>query len=338
MFSFPTTRMLKEAKDTHALKRQGIDQTPPRTGMVILTFFLVFLVSMLAQSILLSFFQVGSILSSDVFREMIASPPQSYSEVMSYVAALLSSFPDWFMVVQLFSTAVTIAACLFYCRVMEKRSWVSLGFTKKGAALEYAVGLGIGLILFGAAVAFCCATGQLTLSVTPSPAVGMILLYFLGFMVQGMSEEILCRSYLMVSMQNGCPLWVAILTNALIFTLLHLGNPGVTPLALINLMLFGIFASLYTLRRGSIWGIGAIHTVWNFAQGNIFGISVSGLSGNPSLLTATTSEGGALIHGGAFGMEGGLGVTIVLVIGCAVMLLMKTKKIEIVTLTPIPTT
>lgn len=331
MFSFPTTRMLKEAKDAHALKHSGVDQAQPRTGMVILAFFLVFLVSMLAQSVILSFFQIGAILSSDVFREMVASPPESYSEIMAYVAALLSSFPDWLMAVQLFSTAVTIAACLFYCRAIEKRSWVSLGFAKKGAVLEYVAGLGIGLALFGGAVAFCCATGQLTLSVTPSPAVGMIILYFFGFVVQGMSEEILCRSYLMVSMQNGCPLWVAVLTNALIFTALHIANPGVTPLALVNLTLFGIFASLYTLRRGSIWGIGAIHTVWNFAQGNIFGISVSGLSGSPSLLTATVSEGGALIHGGAFGMEGGLGVTIVLLVGCVVMMIVKTKKREIVT-------
>ena len=167
-----------------------------------------------------------------------------------------------------------------------------------------------------------------------APAVGMIILYFLGYMVQGMSEEILCRGYLMVSMQRGCPLWVAVLTNSLLFTVLHLGNPGITPLALLNLALFGIFASLYTLRRGSLWGIGAIHTIWNFAQGNIFGISVSGLSGSPSIMTATTAEGGSLVHGGAFGMEGGLGVTAVLLIGCAVLLLIKTKKSEITALEP----
>ncbi len=330
MFHFPKTHMLREADIAAEQKRLRTGKNLPHPAMEVLIFLLVFLAATLIQLMIVTPFQVVAMLSSDAFKEMLQSPPTSYSEIMDATSALLNSFPDWIMAVQLFATVGTITACFVYCRVIEKRSWISLGFTKQGAVGEYAAGLGIGLALFGGAVALGVATGNLSLSVNPAPAVGMILLYFLGYMVQGMSEEILCRGYLLVSMQRGCPLWVAILTNSLIFAVLHMGNPGVTPLALINLLLFGIFASLYTLRRGSLWGIGAIHTVWNFAQGNIFGISVSGMSGNPSLLTATTSEGGALIHGGAFGMEGGLAVTIVLTVGCVVMMAMKTKKSEVV--------
>lgn len=329
MFNFPLTRMLKSARDSAQETYLRTNKTPPKPLWEVLIFLLVFLVGGMLQGVILTPFQVAAMLSSDAYASILASPPASLDELLNAAYALLNVFPDWFMAVQLFSTAGTIVACLLYCRAIEKRSWLSLGFVKKGAVGEYAAGLGIGLALFGGAVAFCVVTGNLTLSVNPTPAVGMIVLYFLGYLIQGMSEEILCRSYLMVSMQRGCPLWVAVLTNALLFTALHLANPGVTPLALLNLLLFGIFASLYTLRRGSIWGIGAIHAVWNFAQGNIFGISVSGMSGNPSILTATTSEGGAIIHGGAFGMEGGLGVTIVLAIGCLLLMVMKTKKSEI---------
>ena len=189
--------------------------------------------------------------------------------------------------------------------------------------------MGAGLVLLMLAVGLCLMTGKLTITATENPAVGVILLYLLGFLIQGMSEEILCRGCLMMSLAQGCPTWVAVLINALIFTILHTGNPGITPIALVNLTLFGLFASLYTLRRGSLWGIGALHALWNFAQGNIFGIQVSGLTGCPSLLTATVREGGALIHGGAFGIEGGLAATFVLVVGVIVCLLMKTKKSEI---------
>ncbi|MBQ9779748.1 MAG: CPBP family intramembrane metalloprotease [Clostridia bacterium] len=334
MLHFPKTNMLHEADAAAEQKYLRTGKTPPHPAVEVLLFLLVFLAATMIQSIIITPFQLVAMMTGDTFKNILLYPPTSYQETMEMVTALLSSFPDWFMVVQLLATSGTIAACFVYCRAFEKRSWVSLGFTKKGAVAEYAAGLGIGLALFGSAVAICVGTGHLTLSINSAPAIGMIFLYFLGYMIQGMSEEILCRGYLMVSMQRGCPLWVAVLTNALIFTVLHLGNPGVTPLALLNLTLFGIFASLYTLRRGSLWGIGAIHTIWNFAQGNIFGISVSGLSGSPSVLTATASEGGALIHGGSFGMEGGLGVTIVLVIGCAVMLVMKTKKSEISSLEP----
>lgn len=301
MLHLPQTRMLRDSQRTARDKVTIRDNPALHAGVTLLVWLTVFLVGLLMQKLM---------------QMLVFWISPSLKETHS-------------LMVQLFSTAATIAVCCLYCRFAEKRSLLSLGFVKKGFAVEYAAGLGIGLVLFGVAVALCVATGNLTLSVNTAPAVGMIFLYFLGYTVQGMSEEILCRGYLMVSLQRGCPLWMAVLTNALIFTILHLGNPGVTPLALVNLTLFGIFASLYTLRRGSIWGISAIHTTWNFAQGNIFGIQVSGLTGNPSLLTATVSEDGNLIHGGAFGMEGGLAVTVVLAVGCGVMMVIKTKKSEI---------
>jgi membrane protease YdiL (CAAX protease family) len=120
-------------------------------------------------------------------------------------------------------------------------------------------------------------------------------------------------------------------TNALLFSLLHLGNPGVTVIALVNIFLFGLFASLLTLRRGSIWMVGALHSMWNFAQGNLFGIPVSGLVGCPSPLVTEMGEGKwqALVGGGAFGLEGGLAVTAVLAVACAIVLFSSTKKAEI---------
>lgn len=329
MIRFPKTNMLHEASVAAEQKSLRTGKPLPKPIIEVLLCMLVFGVGTAIQATIITPFQVIAMLTGDSFESILTSPPAGIEDAMNMVTAMLSSFPDWFMAVQLFSTAAVIVACFFYGRVIEKRSWVSLGFTKRGAIGEYAAGLGIGFVLFGGAVAFCAVTGNLSLSFNSAPAVGLIILYFLGYMVQGMSEEILCRGCIMVSMQKSGRLWVAVLTNTLIFAGLHLGNPGVTPLAMVNLALFGLFASLYTLRRGSLWGIGAIHSIWNFAQGNIFGISVSGLSGNPSIMTATASEGGALIHGGAFGMEGGLGVTIVLVVGCAALLLVKTKKSEL---------
>ena len=172
-------------------------------------------------------------------------------------------------------------------------------------------------------------TGRLSLSLNAAPAWDMIILYFPGFLVQGFSEEVLCRSYLMVTLARKWPLPVAIFMNTAIFMLMHMSNPGLNLLAMVNIMLFGTFASLYTLRRGSIWGIAAIHGIWNFAQGNIFGISVSGISGSPSILQTTLSENGSFIHGGAFGMEGGFAVTIVLTLGCIALIMGSTKKSEI---------
>ena len=236
------------------------------------------------------------------------------------------------LIIQLFATVATVAGVLLYCLLAERRSLLSLGFTGRGMALEYAVGLMGGLMMFGGAVLLCVLTGTVTVTLSEeTPSMGLLLLFFLGFLIQGMSEEILCRSYLMVSLSRGFPLWLCAVINALLFALLHLGNTGISAIALVNIFLFGLFASFLTLRRGSIWMAGALHSMWNFAQGNLFGIPVSGIRGTPSPLASTLQEGvwQELINGGTFGLEGGLAVTAVLAIACAVVLFVPTKKSEI---------
>ena len=230
------------------------------------------------------------------------------------------------------ATSVTVAVVLLYCLFVEKRSLYSLGFTRRGALLEYGAGLLGGLVMFGICVSVCVISGTLTLSVSPSlPSWSILLLFFVGFLIQGLSEELLCRSYLMVSLSRGLPLWACAVANALVFSLLHLANPGISVIAILNIFLFGLFASILTLRRGSIWMAAGLHSMWNFAQGNLFGIPVSGMGGIASPLHAHMAEGGwqTLINGGVFGLEGGLAVTVVLTVCCAILLFLPTKKSEI---------
>jgi len=122
---------------------------------------------------------------------------------------------------------------------------------------------------------------------------------------------------------------VAVILNALFFAALHLGNSGISALAFVNLTLFGVFASVYFIKRGNIWGIGAIHSIWNFVQGNFYGIKVSGMESSCSVFASAMTEGRDLIHGGAFGLEGGLAVTLVLVAG-TLFLLTKPAKDAVV--------
>ena len=139
-------------------------------------------------------------------------------------------------------------------------------------------------------------------------------------MLQGMSEEVLCRGYLMVSIGRRYSMWVAILSNSLIFAALHLLNDGISVLALINLVLYGVFASLYFIERGSIWGVAAFHSVWNLVQGNFWGLRVSGIVTECSVFQSTIADNRNIINGGDFGPEGGLAVTIVLAVGICALL------------------
>ena len=252
--------------------------------------------------------------------------------VITGIAVLLvpTISPTASMLVQLFATVSTVAAVLVYCLCFEKRDLTSLGVIPRGILPEYAIGLVAGVLLFGGAVGIGVLAGSM--SVAPAaepPSVWLLLLFLVGYLIQGGSEELMCRSYLMVSLSRGWPVWAAVVSNAGMFALLHIFNPGISVIALLNIFLFGVLASLLALKRGSIWMVAALHSAWNFAQGNLFGIPVSGLTGSPSPLTATLSDGLTWVSGGDFGIEGGLAATAVLLLGCGIVLLLPTKSREV---------
>ncbi len=233
----------------------------------------------------------------------------------------------------LFMTAGGVAAVILWVRFFERRALVTLGFVRRRAVGDYLAGLVLGVLLFGCAVGLCVLGGVAEVRVTaPAPSWGLPALFFVGFLIQGLSEELLCRSLLMVSLSRRWPLWACAVANAGAFALLHLPNPGVTLVALVNIFLFGLFASLLTLRLGSIWMVAAIHSLWNFAQGNLFGIPVSGITGMPAPLTttlATDTPRHTLLSGGTFGIEGGLAATVVLVVAIAAVIILPTRRDEV---------
>lgn len=231
-----------------------------------------------------------------------------------------------YTIVMLFSTIAMTLLTMLFCKLIQKRKMTTLGFVKKGILKEYGLGLIIGFVIFSLAILFCVVTGSLELSgISSTFAILPFILFFVGYMIQGMAEEVLCRGYLMVSIGRRYPMWVAVLLNSLFFAALHLGNAGMSVLAFINLTLFGVFASVYFIKRGSIWGIGAIHSIWNFVQGNFYGVKVSGMETSCTVFESLVVESKTLINGGDFGLEGGLAVTLVLVIGTVILLLSPAK-------------
>ena len=319
---FPDTYMLREAK---AARTRVL-----RPVVTVLIVILVFAIAAAAESLILTPCTMVWMFSDDAVIGAINEAGSSLAsgDLAAYINDLsdvinnvMTNQPAWLLLVQLFMTAAVIVAVLVYALKIEKRSAASLGLHKRGLLPEYAVGLLAGAVLFSGAVGVCVLSGSLTLTAETNINVPLLLLFFVGFLIQGFSEELLCRGLLMVSLTRGNHKWVCVTISSLFFAVLHLGNPGITLLAFLNLTLFGVFASLYTLRRGSLWGIAALHSIWNFVQGNLFGISVSGSSAMPSIFRSVLADGkgNALFNGGAFGLEGGIGV----------LLFMPTKRSEI---------
>ncbi len=245
-------------------------------------------------------------------------------------AILLEIIEDnaaWINLFSLYATIVIIAATFIYCIKFEKRRPFTMGFVRKGAFTEYLSGLAIGFLMFAAVYGIVLISGEAKFAeFNFDISYSTLLIFLIGFVIQGASEEILLRGYFFVTTAANTNVLLAVISSSALFGALHIANSGFTFLAFFNLFLFGVFAAFYFLRRGSIWGICAVHTIWNFAQGNIFGCNVSGMPLENSLIVTETANG--VWSGGEFGPEGGLAVTVVFLIGIAVLTLMPNKNID----------
>lgn len=223
---------------------------------------------------------------------------------------------EWYMATELICRSTHILLGLLLCVFFQKRKPASMGFTRKKAIPQYLIGLAAGFIIFSAAVLIAVAAGAATIEVNHEPFstivyIGMIA----GWVFQGMAEEVLCRGYFLVSLQRRLSVPASVIISSLAFAAIHLMNPGMTAFAFVNLTLFGIFASVVFFRTGNIWLIGAIHSIWNFVQGNFYGINVSGNVTNATILKTVFVPAKEFINGGDFGLEGGLAVSVVLIVG-----------------------
>lgn len=297
----------------------------------ILIFLAVFLITAIVSSLPSVVYETAAQLNNE---EMIATAMAysageiSMDEYTQTITQFLTSGAG--LLVQLFSTGISTILTLVFCRFIEKRRISTVGFRKKGFLAEYLVGMLIGVLMFSVSVGICLVTGALEFrGVVQNMNVLMIVLCFVGFLIQGMSEEVTFRGYFMVSVSRRSHIAVAIALSSIAFGLAHIMNSSVTFFAVANITLFGVFEALYIIKRGSLWGACGIHSLWNFVQGNLYGISVSGMSKMDSVMEMAPVQSKTLMNGGDFGLEGGLAVTIVLVISIIAITLTKTNKNEL---------
>lgn len=292
----------------------------------LLVFVAVFLVASIAQGFATVPMQLVMLFSDKAYMAAVASGDVAKLTEASMEVTQRLMESDGYMIGMLFSDIVMMLMVFLFCRFIQKRKLRTLGFIKKGMLKEYGLGMLLGFAFFSVCVLLGVLFGGLKIEgISPEFSIGIFVAYLLGYMVQGMTEEVLCRGYFLGSYARRYPVYAAVLANSLLFASLHLLNSGISVLAFINITLFGIFASIYFIRRGSIWGIGAFHSIWNLVQGNFYGIKVSGTPVGNTLFTTQAIAGKSLWNGGDFGMEGSLICTIVLTCGIIFLYTRKNK-------------
>ncbi len=212
-----------------------------------------------------------------------------------------------------------IAIIFLWVKFIERRPIRSLGFPKQTVLTTYLRGFGFAILLMSLYVVFALILGVYSLDHFRFNGFSFmvwlpVLITLPGWMLQGASEEILTRGWFFQAASKKHVLTGIILSSTL-FAMLHLANNGITWLSWCNLVLYGLFAVFYALKTENLWAVCGFHSAWNWVQGNIFGIAVSGndLLGG-SLMSPGAAKGPDLLTGGAFGAEGSLIVSGLLIV------------------------
>ena len=242
-------------------------------------------------------------------------------------ATLMEVFGHYYIFFQLGSFFIMALLVFLWVKFREKRAFSSLGFFKEGWLKELGRGFLIGAVQFSLVVVLLLVTG------TGSLKFGQVNLQSLIFVLaiipfwilQGGTEELVTRGWLFPAVSAKSNIFIGILISSALFGALHLFNPGVTVLPIVNIILDGIFACFLMLKYDNMWVLAGMHGAWNFVQGNVYGIQVSGQGANASVFNYTSQTSIDWLSGGAFGAEGSIFASIVL-IGCIVYLYWSLKK------------
>lgn len=242
--------------------------------------------------------------------------------ILAYVAAyllagevrdLMPRAGAWYGSFFLFQLLAFLGSFKIMTRVFEQKPLgvVGLAFHPYWGK-ELCVGLGIGGIMIvsvGGAEALLAlaryARNPLPARVELAYGSGM----FLVLLISATNEELVFRGYPFQKLVESLGPPGAVAVSSACFGLAHLGNSHHTWISTVNTMLVGVPLSIAYLRTRSLWMPVGIHFAWNYVQGFVFGLPVSGFTFPTTLLNARV-HGGEWLTGSAYGPEGGLLCTI----------------------------
>jgi len=220
-------------------------------------------------------------------------------------------------------SAVVFAAYLAGRRWIEGHSPPEL--VGKGRVAEFAAGLGLGIALFSSVMGLLWIVGDYRPAGHGS-ASGLATAVLIALMV-GISEETLVRGFVFRIVEIAGGTWIGVLVSSALFGAGHAFNPGATVLSSIAIALeAGVLLAAAYVVTGRLWFPMGLHMGWNFTEGSLFGMSVSGHDTAPGLF-AGTLKGPVIITGGAFGPEASI-LAVAVCLSVALLLLWSSVQLH----------
>lgn len=209
--------------------------------------------------------------------------------------------------------------------LIERRNPAEIGLGLQRFGIDWLKGAGVGAAYLCVSVGILALLGGYRIGgvafVGQSLAGGLLLHFFVGVF-----EETLFRGILFRFLEEGLGSWTALTITALFFGLSHLSNPGATIWSAMAIALeAGVTIGAVYMATRSLWVAMGFHTAWNFLQGAIFGVAVSGNAAPTASVFKPIIQGNQWLTGGAFGIEASV-IALVLGLGLGIYFMIQAVR------------
>jgi len=194
---------------------------------------------------------------------------------------------------------------------------------REHAGRDLMLGLGGGALLFSLITAIAALVGVYDIVGLGSTRSILYALVMFGI-IPGVLEELLFRGILFRHLEDFGGSWFALALTSALFGVAHIFNPNATLFSSFAIAVEAgiLLGGAYMLTR-SLWAPIGLHAAWNFTQGQVFDVPVSGIDGT-GLVEAKLS-GPELLSGGTFGLEASV-IALVIATGAGLWLVVRAVR------------
>jgi len=211
----------------------------------------------------------------------------------------------------------------------DRRSFRTLGlWNYPGFARELAMGAALGSATVTAGAILLLASGRLVIvtwtdnwkETTVAAATGFLLVA-----IAASWEEILFRGYPFQRLIESLSPVASVAIFSTFFGLMHKSNPDATPLSVANTVIAGTFFAVAYLKTRGLWLPLGFHIAWNYVQGCLFSLPVSGIRMyRPAAILEWRLP--VWLSGGGYGLEGSVVTTLLL--AALTLWLVRTRRVS----------
>lgn len=247
--------------------------------------------------------------------------------ITAVIALFLRNSPQFagnfwvtFTVPVLVSAILALALNWLCGYLLESLPFRALGFSLVGNWLKDSVlGVLIGGVTIMLAALLAMIFGGLSFQINYTADTNQILTTLGGalivFIIGAVNEEAIFRGFLLQTMSRAHLVWGGVILTSFLFASGHFYNDNFSLFAWFNTFLAGVWFAVAYLKTRNLWFPAAIHFAWNWFQGAVLGINVSGIKElTAAPILQAVDQGPTWLTGGHYGLEGGFACTVALVV------------------------